>query len=72
MGFLDKAKDLAGQAKDKVDDVADEHGDKIKTGINKAAETIDDRTKGKHSSKIESVAAKAKDKVDELGENRRR
>jgi hypothetical protein len=41
-------------------------GGQIEKGIDKAADVIDDRTKGKHSSKIDGVADKAKDVVDKL------
>ena len=45
MGFLDKMK---AQAKKTVD----QHGDKISKGIDKAASTADQKTKGKYSDKI--------------------
>ena len=52
--------------KKKVADVADDHGDKIETGIDKAADLADDKTGGKHSDKIESGTEAAKDFVEKL------
>ena len=53
--------------KDKAADLVDEHGDKIKDGIDKAAGMADDKTGGQHTDKIGAVADKAKDVVDKLG-----
>ena len=41
-------------------------GDDIGKGIDKVADVVDDKTKGKHSSAIDDVAEKAKDVVDSL------
>ena len=59
MGFLDKIK---GQAKSAVD----KHGDKIATGVDKAAETIDKKTGGKHHDNIAKGQTQAKDALDKL------
>ena len=59
MGFLDKIK---GQAKDAVD----KHGDRIATGVDKAAETIDKKTGGKHHDKIRKAQGQAKVQLDKL------
>jgi hypothetical protein len=51
--FLDKAKDLAG-----------EHGDKIKDGVDKATDLADEKSGGKlgdMNEKIDEAAAKAID-----------
>ena len=55
MGFLDKAKDLAG-----------EHSDLVKQGIEKAEDAVDSATKGKYSSQIDSAGDKAADYVETL------
>jgi ABC-type transporter Mla subunit MlaD len=52
--------------KDQAADLLDEHGDKIKDGIDKAAGVADDKTGGQHTERIGSVADKAKDVVDRL------
>jgi hypothetical protein len=62
MGFLDRFKRLSRQAEDLVE----EHDDKILDGIDKAADFADDKTKGKHSDKIDKGAAKAKEQVRKL------
>ncbi|WP_340536819.1 antitoxin [Nocardioides sp. GXZ039] len=59
MGFLD-------DAKNKVADAVDQHGDKIESGIDKTADFVDDKTGGKFSDKIETGTAKAKDALDSL------
>ncbi|WP_405811821.1 antitoxin [Streptomyces sp. NBC_01520] len=63
MGFLDNLKAKLAPAKDKVGDFAHQHGDKI----DKAARTVDRKTKGKYSDKIVSGTQKAKGAVDRLG-----
>lgn len=71
MGFLDNLKARLGPAKekvgDKVGDLAHQHGGKIGQGLDKAARTVDEKTKGKYSDKIQSGTRKAKDTVDRLG-----
>ena len=59
MGFLD-------DAKAKLTEAVDKHGDKIADGIDKAAEMVDDKTGGKHADKIATGAVKAKDALDKL------
>ena len=59
MGFLDNAKS-------KLTDAVDKHGDKIGDGIDKAAALADKKTGGKHADKIESATGKAKDALDKL------
>ncbi len=66
MGFLDKAKGMLGGAKDKVDDLADTHGDKMKDGVAKAGDVIDDKTGGKFADKVEMAEEKATDAIDKL------
>ena len=59
MGFLDNAKN-------KLNDAVDQHGDKISDGIDKAAALADEKTGGKHTDKIESATGKAKDALGKL------
>ena len=66
MGFLDNLKAKLAPAKDKVGDLAQQHGGKIDQGLDKAAQTVDQKTKGKYSDKIVSGTQKAKDAVDRL------
>lgn len=59
MGFLDDArKRLTG--------AVHQHGDKINTGIDKAAAAADKRTGGKHRDKIQGATGKAKDALGRL------
>ncbi|MFI6942627.1 antitoxin [Streptomyces sp. NPDC050418] len=66
MGLLDTLKARLAPAKGKVGDLAKEHGDKIEHGLDKAAKTVDEKTKGKYSDKIRTGTGKAKDALDRL------
>ena len=59
MSFLD-------DAKKKLTDAVDKHGDKISDGIDKAAAMADEKTGGKHTDKIAKATGKAKDGLDRL------
>ncbi|MFJ6523182.1 hypothetical protein ACVW0K_005265 [Streptomyces filamentosus] len=67
MGLLDSLKAKLGPAKDKVSDLAQQHGDKIDQGLDKAAKMVDEKTKGKYSDKIQSGTGKAKEAIDRIG-----
>ncbi|MEU8543347.1 antitoxin [Streptomyces sp. NPDC048717] len=66
MGLLDSLKAKLGPAKDKVSDLAREHGDKVEQGLEKAAKVVDEKTKGKYSDKIETGTGKAKEAIEKL------
>ncbi|MEU6815945.1 antitoxin [Streptomyces sp. NPDC046860] len=68
MGLFDNVKAALGPAKDKVTDLARQHGDKVQGGIDKAAQVVDERTKGKYTDKIHAGTDKAKEAVDRLGQ----
>ena len=59
MGFLD-------DAKKKLGDAVDSHGDKISEGLDKAGGLIDDKTGGKHADKLATGAEMAKLALDRL------
>ena len=63
MGALD-------DMKDKARDLAEEHGDKIKDGLEKAADFVDEKTGGKHSDKIDKGVEKGRETIDKLGEGK--
>ncbi|MFB7030442.1 MULTISPECIES: antitoxin [unclassified Streptomyces] len=67
MGLMDSLKAKLAPAKEKVADLAHQHGDKIDQGLDKAAKVVDERTKGKYSDKIHSGTGKAKDAIDRMG-----
>lgn len=56
--FVDKAKDLAS-----------EHEEEVKDGIDKAADVADEKTQGKYSNHVETGAEKAKGFVEDLDGN---
>ncbi|MFF0117237.1 antitoxin [Streptomyces prasinus] len=66
MGLLDNMKARLGPAKEKVSDLAQQHGGKIQHGLDKAAKTADARTKGKYSDKIQKGTGRAKNAMDRL------
>lgn len=59
MGFLD-------DAKKKLGDAVDKHGDKISEGLDKAGREIDERTGGKHRANIDAGVGRAKKALDDL------
>jgi len=66
MGLLDNLKAKISPAKDKVSGLAQQHGDKVERGLDKAAKVVDEKTKGKYSGKIHSGTGKAKGAMDRL------
>ncbi|MGW7820947.1 antitoxin [Streptomyces puniciscabiei] len=66
MGLLDNMKAKLGPAKDKVSDLARQHGDKVQHGLDKAAKVVDERTKHKYSDRIQAGTGKAKEAMDRL------
>ncbi len=66
MGLLDNLKAKLAPAKDKVSDLAAQHGDKITHGLDKAAHAVDQKTKGKYSDRIQTGTGKAKGAMDRL------
>jgi hypothetical protein len=59
-GMFDKAKEKMGQ-------LASEHGDKVDQGVDKAAGMADEKTGGKHGDKIQQGADKLKDRLRDSG-----
>ncbi|MFD8261395.1 antitoxin [Streptomyces griseoluteus] len=72
MGLFDDVKAALGPAKDKVTDLARQHGDAVQGGLDKAAQLVDQRTKGKYTDKIHAGTDKAKEAVDRLGQESRK
>ncbi|MFI7297656.1 antitoxin [Streptomyces sp. NPDC050121] len=66
MGLLDNLKAKLAPAKGKVSDLAQQHGDKIQHGLDKAAHVVDEKTKGKYSDKIHTGTDKAKGAMDRI------
>jgi hypothetical protein len=66
MGLLDNLKAKAGVMKDRAGSFAQQHEARIERGIDKAAKTVDTRTKGKYSAKIETGTGKAKNALNRL------
>ncbi|MFF5937399.1 antitoxin [Streptomyces sp. NPDC012508] len=66
MGLLDSLKAKLAPAKEKVSDLAQQHEAKIDHGLEKAARVVDEKTKGKYSTKIESGTGKAKDALGRI------
>lgn len=66
MGLLDSLKARLAPAKGKVTDLAQQHGGKVHHGLDKAAQVVDEKTKGKYSDGIHTSTDKAKGAVDRL------
>ncbi|MEU8977881.1 antitoxin [Streptomyces sp. NPDC058246] len=66
MRLMDNLKAKLAPAKDKVSDLAQQHGDKVSHGLDKAAKVVDEKTKHKYSDKIQTGTGKAKDAMDRL------
>ncbi|ARP73693.1 antitoxin [Streptomyces pluripotens] len=62
--------DALKSLKEKAEDIAETHGDKISEGLEKVGDFIDDRTEGKHSGTIDTAVDKAQDFVGKLGGNK--
>ncbi|MFH8567908.1 antitoxin [Streptomyces sp. NPDC017993] len=68
MGLKEHLKTGADHLKGRAGDFAQQHHDKIESGLEKAAKTVDDKTKGKYSSRIRSGTGKAKHALERLSE----
>ncbi|MFL5992819.1 MAG: antitoxin [Streptomyces sp.] len=66
MGLLDNVKAKLSPAKDKVSGLAQQHGDKVQHGLDKAAKVVDEKTRGKYSDRIRTGTGKAKGAMDRL------
>jgi hypothetical protein len=66
MGLFDTLKRAAGKARKTADDLAEQHGDKIKDGIDKAAGLAEKKLGRGEAKQVDSIAAKAKGLVDDL------
>ncbi|HEX6337878.1 MAG TPA: antitoxin [Jiangellaceae bacterium] len=53
-----------GEFKDKISDAVDKHGDKIKKGVDKAADFADEKTGGKYSEHIDKAQEAVADWTD--------
>ena len=51
---------------DKIKGALQGKSEQVNSGIDKAADVVDDKTGGKHTEKIEDAAGKAKDIVEKL------
>ncbi len=65
MGLLDNAKDLMGKA----EELAGEHADQVKDGINKVEDLADKATGGRFTGVIDGAGEKAADFVDGIDKN---
>ncbi|MFF8018418.1 Rv0909 family putative TA system antitoxin [Streptomyces sp. NPDC007929] len=66
MGLMDNVKAKLGPAKGKVSDLAQRHEGKIHHGLDKAAQAVDKKTKGKYSDRIQSGTGRAKGAMGRL------
>ncbi len=60
--------DALKNLKEKAEEIAEDHGDKISAGLEKVGDFIDDKTDGKYSDKINTGVDKAQDYVERMGD----
>ncbi|WP_288717887.1 antitoxin [uncultured Cutibacterium sp.] len=66
MGLFDKAKDAVSDHQDDIKNQASQHSDQVEQGIDKAGNTVDDKTGGKFSDQIDKGQDALKDKLGDL------
>ncbi|MBT2404297.1 MULTISPECIES: antitoxin [unclassified Streptomyces] len=66
MGLLDNLKAKLAPAKEKVGDLAQQHEGKIGQNLDKMAQVVDSKTKGKYHGQISSGTSKAKDALGKI------
>ncbi|WP_406122660.1 antitoxin [Streptomyces sp. NBC_00989] len=66
--MFDNLRDL-DKLKDKAGEIAEEHGDKIADGLEKAGDLVDEKTGGKHGEQIDTAVDKAQGLVEKLAED---
>ena len=66
MGLFDKAKDAISDGQDDIKNQASQHSDQVEQGIDKAGNTVDDKTGGKFSDQIDKGQDALKDKLGDL------
>lgn len=66
MGMMDKLNDM----KEKAKNLAGEHGDKVRQGMDKAGEFADKQTGGKYSDKIDKGVQKGKEGLDKVAQDK--
>ncbi|MER5884008.1 antitoxin [Streptomyces sp. NPDC001941] len=59
--------DALKNLKQKAEELAETHGDKISGGLEKVGDLVDDKTGGKYSEKIDTGVDKAQDMIERLG-----
>jgi hypothetical protein len=57
-----------GDLTDRAKEMASQNKDEVKEGIDKAGDTIDEKTGGKHAEHVDKGQDAAKDHVDKLDE----
>ncbi|MCA1217452.1 antitoxin [Streptomyces sp. 8L] len=68
MGLKDSLMARLAPARDKVSDLAAQHGDRIGQGLEKVARTVDERTNGKYSDRIDAGTDKTKDAINRMSQ----
>ncbi|WP_329256495.1 antitoxin [Streptomyces sp. NBC_01478] len=66
--MFDNLPDL-DKLKDKAEEIAEDHGDTIAGGLEKAGDLVDEKTDGKHSEQIDTVVDKAQALLERLAED---
>jgi hypothetical protein len=72
MSLKETLRAKAGQVRTRAGGFVVHHGDRIESGLDKAARKVDSTTKGKYSERIGSGVGKAKHALDHLKDDQRR
>jgi MT0933-like antitoxin protein len=69
MSLLDKLKRSRSKAKQQADQVVEQHGDKIASGIEKTGEAVNKATGRRFDDKIDKGVSKAKERLEQPGDD---
>jgi hypothetical protein len=70
MSLLDKLKRSRSKAKQQADQVVEQHGDKIASGIEKTGEAVNKATGRRFDDKIDKGVSKAKERLEKPGDDK--
>jgi hypothetical protein len=67
MSLLDKLRGSRSKAKQQAEQIAEQHGDKIASGLDRASGAVSKATGGRYDDKIDKGVSKAKERLDQHG-----
>ncbi len=67
MSLFDKLRGSRSKAKQQAEQIAEKHGDKIASGLDRASGAVSKATGGRYDDKIDKGVSKAKERLDQQG-----